>query len=77
MLQTGLHGILMRHTVPPPVLPSKAKKFAIGDSRAASALRISCANIPPTTAQTGDSSCAAVVDSVLSAVLALETQKKK
>lgn len=37
----------------------------MGDSRAARAFNISCANIPPTTAQTGDSSCGAVVDSVL------------
>lgn len=54
-----------RHTVPPPPFPSKVKKFAIGGSRAASAFRISCANIPPTTAETGENSCAAVVDNIL------------
>lgn len=53
--------MLIRQTVPPPVVPSNTKKFTIGDSRAASALRMSCASMPPTTAQTGESSCAAVV----------------
>lgn len=55
----------MRTTVPPPVLPSNVKKFAIGGSRAARAFNMSCASMPPTTAHTGESSCAAVVDSVL------------
>ena len=53
--------MLIRQTVPAPVVPSNTKKLTIGGSRAASALRISCASMPPTTAQTGESSCAAVV----------------
>lgn len=59
------YSISNRHTVPEPVLPSKEKKFAIGGSRAANAFKISWANIPPTTAHTGENSCAAVVDIVL------------
>ena len=59
------YGIAILTTVPPPRLPSNVKKFAIGGSRAASALRMSCASSPPTTAQTGDISCAAVVARVL------------
>lgn len=38
---THFHGMFIRHTVPPPVLPSKVKKFAMGGSRAARAFRIS------------------------------------
>ena len=57
--------MLMRQTAPPPVLPSNAKKFAMGGSRAARALRMSCASIPPTTAHTGESSYGAVVAIVL------------
>ena len=60
------HGIDILTTVPPPRLPSKVKKLAMGGSRAARALRMSCASRPPTTAQTGESSCAAVVATVLS-----------
>lgn len=62
-------GMFIRITVPPPVLPSKTKKFAIGGSRAARALRISCANIPPTIAQTGENSWAAVVDIDLDVII--------
>lgn len=58
-------GMFIRVTVPPPVLPSNAKKLAIGGSRAANALRISCASMPPTMAQTGENSWAAVVANVL------------
>jgi len=46
-------GILRRQTVPPPVFPSKAKKFAIGGSRPPRALRMSCPRKPPIIAQTG------------------------
>jgi len=56
------HGMFKRQTVPPPVLPSNTKKLAIGGSRPPSALRISCANIPPTIAHTGENSWLAVVD---------------
>lgn len=52
----------MRQTVPPPVLPSKKKKLAMGGSRPPSALRMSCASIPPTIAHTGENSWPAVVD---------------
>ena len=58
---SGNYGMDILTTVPPPRLPSKVKKLAMGGSRAARALRMSCARSPPTTAQTGDSSCAAVV----------------
>ena len=34
-------GIFNRQTVPPPVLPSKTKKFAIGGSRPPSAFKMS------------------------------------
>lgn len=54
------HDMDILHTVAPPVFPSKVKKLAIGGSRAASVLRISWANIPPTMAHTGENSCAAV-----------------
>jgi hypothetical protein len=50
---------------PLPVVPSNTNKFEIGDSRALSAFKMSCANTPPTTAQTGENSCAAVVESDL------------
>lgn len=53
------------HTDPLPVFPSNVKKFAIGASRAARAFRMSCANIPPTTAHVGENSCAADVHIVL------------
>ena len=46
-------GILRRQTVPPPVFPSKVKKFAIGGSRPPRALRMSCPRKPPIIAQTG------------------------
>ena len=55
-------GIFSRQTVPPPVLPSKTKKFAIGGSRPPSAFKISCPSIPPTIAHTGENSWLAVVD---------------
>ena len=51
----------MRTTFPAPVLPSNVKKLANGASRTPSAFKISCASIPPTTAQTGANSCVAVV----------------
>lgn len=50
---------------PPPVVPSKTNKLDIGVSRALSAFKMSCAKTPPTTAQTGENSCAAVVESSL------------
>ena len=50
---------------PLPVVPSNTNKLDIGVSRALSAFRMSCANTPPTTAQTGENSCAAVVESDL------------
>lgn len=50
---------------PLPVVPSNTNKLEIGDSRALNAFRMSCANAPPTTAQTGENSCAAVVESDL------------
>lgn len=58
-------------TVPLLMWPSNTKKFAIGASRAASDLRISCPSIPPTTAQTGENSCAAVVAADLQSVVNL------
>jgi hypothetical protein len=64
---SGCHAMFIRQTVPLPVVPSKAKKLAMGGSRAANALRMSCASIPPSTAQTGENSCRAVVDTVLNA----------
>ena len=59
------HGMFKRQTVPPPVFPSNMKKLAIGGSRPPSAFRMSCANIPPTIAHTGENSCLAVVDNDL------------
>jgi len=56
--------MLMRTTFPPPVLPSKVKKLARGASRTPNAFKMSCASIPPTTAQTGANSCIAVVTMV-------------
>ena len=50
---------------PLPVVPSNTNKLDIGVSRALSALRMSCAKTPPTTAQTGENSCPAVVESDL------------
>lgn len=50
---------------PLPVVPSNTNKLDIGVSRALKAFKISCANTPPTTAQTGENSCAAVVESDL------------
>ena len=50
---------------PLPVVPSNTNRLEIGASRALSAFKTSCANIPPTTAQTGENSCAAVVESDL------------
>jgi hypothetical protein len=53
--------MLMRTTHPAPVFPSNVKKLANGASRTPNAFKISCASIPPTTAQTGANSCVAVV----------------
>ena len=64
-LRFGRYGIDILTTVPPPRLPSKVKKFAMGDSRAASAFRMSCASMPPMTAHTGEISCTAVIAIVL------------
>ena len=50
---------------PLPVVPSNTNKLDIGASRALNAFKMSCANVPPTTAQTGENSCAAVVESDL------------
>lgn len=50
---------------PLPVVPSNTNKLDIGASRALNAFKMSCANTPPTTAQTGENSCAAVVESDL------------
>ena len=50
---------------PLPVVPSNTNKLDTGASRALSAFKMSCANTPPTTAQTGENSCAAVVESDL------------
>lgn len=45
--------------------PSKRKKLTKGDSLSPSALRISCANTPPMTAQDGLKSAVAVAQSIL------------
>ena len=50
---------------PLPVVPSNTNKLDIGASRALNAFKMSCASAPPTTAQTGENSCAAVVESDL------------
>jgi len=50
---------------PPPVVPSNTNKLDTGASRALNAFKTSCAKTPPTTAQTGENSCAAVVESDL------------
>lgn len=50
---------------PLPVVPSNTNKFDIGVSRALNAFKMSCAKTPPTTAQTGENSCPAVVESDL------------
>jgi hypothetical protein len=50
---------------PLPVVPSNTNKLEIGDSRALKAFKMSCANAPPTTAQTGENSWAAAVESDL------------
>jgi len=54
---------------PLPVVPSNTNRLDIGISRALSAFRMSCARTPPTTAQTGENSCAAVVESDLEGVV--------
>jgi hypothetical protein len=64
-------------TEPPPVFPSNVKKFAIGASRAARAFKISCAKIPPTTAQVGENSCAADVLIVLEHIRHFKPQTSK
>lgn len=53
---------------PLPVVPSNTNRFDIGASRALNAFKMSCANTPPTTAQIGENSCAAVVESDLESV---------
>lgn len=50
---------------PLPVVPSNTNKLDIGVSRALNAFKMSCAKAPPTTAQTGENSCAAAVESNL------------
>lgn len=50
---------------PLPVVPSNTNKLDMGVSRALNAFKMSCAKTPPTTAQTGENSCAAVVESDL------------
>ena len=50
---------------PLPVVPSNTNKLDIGVSRALKAFKMSCAKTPPTTAQTGENSCPAVVESDL------------
>ncbi len=59
------HRILKRQTVPPPVFPSKTKKFATGGSRPPRAFRISWPSTPPIIAQTGLNSCLAPFDNDL------------
>ena len=59
---TDIYGMFILHTVPAPTLPSKVKKLAMGGSRPAKALRMSCARNPPMIAQTGENSCIAVVE---------------
>lgn len=58
-------GFMSIAVCPLPVVPSNTNKFDIGDSRALKAFKMSCANAPPTTAQTGENSCAAAVESDL------------
>jgi hypothetical protein len=58
-------GFMSIAVCPLPVVPSNTNKLDIGDSRALNAFKISCARTPPTTAQTGENSCAAVVESDL------------
>ena len=57
--------MFMQLTDPCPEFPSKTKKLAIGGSVPESAFRISWASKPPTTAQTGENSCKAVVHNEL------------
>jgi len=71
------HGMSKRQTVPPPVFPSNTKKLAIGGSRPPSAFRMSCANIPPTIAHTGENSWPAVVDSDLEIQIQFKTYSVK
>jgi len=58
-------GLMSIAACPLPVVPSNTNKLDIGASRALSAFKMSCASTPPTTAQTGENSCAAVVESDL------------
>ena len=53
--------MFMQLTDPCPEFPSNTKKLAIGGSVPERALRMSWANMPPTTAQTGENSCEDVV----------------
>lgn len=68
---------------PPPVVPSNTNRLDIGDSRALNAFKMSCAKTPPTTAQTGENSWAAVVESDLERIVSvflrdrIEEEKKK
>lgn len=71
------HYMFIRTTLPPPVFPSKVKKLARGASRTPNAFKISCASIPPTTAQMGENSCIAVVTIVLSRYSRLQHQNKR
>lgn len=59
---SDIYGMFILQTVPEPTLPSKVKKLAMGGSRPAKALRMSCARNPPMMAQTGENSCIAVVE---------------
>ena len=61
-------GSISMAVCPLPVVPSNTNRLDIGVSRALNAFNMSCANTPPTTAQTGENSCAAVVDSDLDEV---------
>lgn len=62
-------GFMSIAVCPLPVVPSNTNRLDIGISRALSAFRMSCARTPPTTAQTGENSCAAVVESDLEEVV--------
>lgn len=55
-------GFMSIAVCPLPVVPSNTNKLDIGVSRALNAFKISCAKTPPTTAQTGENSCAAAVE---------------
>jgi hypothetical protein len=58
-------GFMSIAVCPLPVVPSNTNRLDIGVSRALNAFKMSCANTPPTTAHTGENSCAAVVESDL------------